>query len=151
MNEGEEAQARPTLPRRPAKPESAGIAGRLIVAVLTVAAFGGGVWFAYQEGYKAGAKHSPLLVKAADGPSKVAPDNPGGMTVPHQDKAVFGTLAKGGGAVASSEIVRPPPEEPMPKPEPAAEAKPVGPPRPLTPDLDRPPPSQVAATAPAPA
>lgn len=112
----------PAAPRRPAKPEGRSMAGPLVIGLLAVAAFGGGMWFAYKEGYKAGAKHAPKVVAADASPTKSAPENAGGMTVPHQDKTVFALVGKDGTRPAESVAIRPSAEEPVAKPEATAEA-----------------------------
>src|SRR5690606_4633730 len=59
-----------------------------VVALGAVAAFGIGIWFAYDQGVKRGASGAPPLVRADQTPAKVAPENPGGMQIPNQDKLI---------------------------------------------------------------
>lgn len=86
-----------------------------VVALGAVAAFGVGIWFAYDQGVKRGASGAPPLVRADQVPAKVAPENPGGMQIPYQDKQIYerigGNLqtASGTGQV---ERLLPPPERP---------------------------------------
>jgi hypothetical protein len=97
---------------------------RLPRALLTVAAmavFAGGLWFAYQQGAR-NASVSPAassdkvpLIRADERPTKVKPDQPGGMDVPDRDKLVF-TGKPTGPAV---EKLLPPAEQPRPVPPPA--------------------------------
>jgi len=60
------------------------------------------------------------LIKAAAGPVKVRPENPGGLKVPNRDKLVYDSMQKasGGGAGGERGPVRllPPPEQPTEKP-----------------------------------
>lgn len=89
------------------------------VALGAVAAFGIGIWFAYDQGVKRGASGAPPLVRAEQGPAKVAPENPGGMQVPNQDKQIYERIAGNDGQAASgSQIERllPPPERPTATP-----------------------------------
>src|SRR5690606_15701927 len=90
-----------------------------VVALGAVAAFGIGIWFAYDQGVKRGASGAPPLVRAEQGPAKVAPENPGGMQVPNQDKQIYERIAGNDGQPASgSQIERllPPPERPTATP-----------------------------------
>lgn len=90
-----------------------------VVALGAVAAFGIGIWFAYDQGVKRGASGAPPLVRAEQGPAKVAPENPGGMQVPNQDKQIYERIGGNDGQSASgSQIERllPPPERPTATP-----------------------------------
>jgi len=77
-------------------PEGGGMIGRRLVLALVglgaVAVAAAGIWFAYDQGVKRGAGGGPMLIKADNGPVKTAPENPGGMQVPNQDKQVFERL-----------------------------------------------------------
>lgn len=85
-----------------------------VVALGAVAAFGVGIWFAYDQGVKRGASGAPPLVRAEQGPAKIAPENPGGMQVPNQDKQIYERI--GGNPPPSgagqTERLLPPPERP---------------------------------------
>lgn len=72
------------------------------------------------------------LVSADDRPTRVRPDNPGGMTVPNQDKLIF-ERASGRSTAPQQAALAPPPEAPQAPPRTA------------------PPPPAQAAPAPAPA
>ncbi len=89
------------------------------LALVTLAAFVAAVWYAYDRGVRQGATFSPPLIRADHSPTKVRPKDPGGLEVPHQDKLVYETLA-GDEAEEGPERLLPPPEEPLPRPEPAA-------------------------------
>jgi hypothetical protein len=111
---------------RPVPGEPAGGPGlrspkRLItagIALGAVAAFGIGIWFAYDQGVKRGASGAPPLIRADQAPAKVAPENPGGMQVPNQDKQIYerlpGNTAQAPGSQA--ERLLPPPERPSAAP-----------------------------------
>lgn len=88
------------------------------IALGAVAAFGIGIWFAYDQGVKRGASGAPPLIRADQNPTKVAPENPGGMQVPNQDKQIYERL-QGNTATATagqSEKLLPPPERPTATP-----------------------------------
>lgn len=112
---------------RPVPGESAGTPGvsspkRLItagIALGAVAAFGIGIWFAYDQGVKRGASGAPPLIRADQGPTKVAPENPGGMQVPNQDKQIYERLpgnTAGNTNTPQTERLLPPPERPSATP-----------------------------------
>ena len=106
--------------------ESAGGTGirspkRLItagIALGAVAAFGIGIWFAYDQGVKRGASGAPPLIRADQTPTKVAPENPGGMQVPNQDKQIYERLPGNTAQAPGSQTERllPPPERPSATP-----------------------------------
>ena len=82
--------------------ESGPSALKLIVAVLIgLAALGGIVGGIFWMGNRDGAENgAPELIKAPDGPYKVKPDAPGGMTVEGQGETAF-DAAQGGSPNAS--------------------------------------------------
>ncbi|WP_300301635.1 SPOR domain-containing protein [Ferrovibrio sp.] len=87
------------------------------IALGAVAAFGIGIWFAYDQGVKRGASGAPPLIRADQGPTKVAPENPGGMQVPNQDKQIYERLGGNGQQqAAGTEKLLPPPERPSAAP-----------------------------------
>ena len=107
----------------------------LIVVLAVLAALAGVVYFAYQQGREEGIRTAPPIVRADGGPEKVAPQEPGGMEIPHQDKEIFERIngdSTAGDVEAGVERLLPPPEEPgtiptapaAPTPAPAAEATP---------------------------
>lgn len=101
----------------PAAPESgSGGPRRMITASIAlgaVAAFGIGIWFAYDQGVKRGSSGAPPLVRADQNPTKVAPENPGGMQVPNQDKEIYSRMTPANGAAQpQTERLLPPPERP---------------------------------------
>lgn len=62
------------------------------LAIVIVAGFGIGIWYAYDQGVKKGVKLAPPIIKADETPVKEQPEEPGGMEIPHQDKKVFDVL-----------------------------------------------------------
>ena len=103
----------------------------VLVSLFTMALFAGGLWFAYVEGTRhpsASASSAPgaamPLIRADQQPSKVRPEQPGGMKIPDQDVTVYNEKP-GGPAV---EKLLPEPEQPMPRPAPAATGPAASPP-----------------------
>ncbi|MCZ6523196.1 MAG: SPOR domain-containing protein [Alphaproteobacteria bacterium] len=92
-----------------------------VVALVTLGAFTGGVWYAYDQGIERGITLSPPLFRADPSPTKIKPKDPGGLEVPHQDMLVYETLTTETPA-ESAERLLPPPEEPLPRPQPPAPA-----------------------------
>jgi len=88
-----------------------------LVAVAAVLGFGVVLVYAYNKGRQDGTGKVPPVIQAQEGPSKIRPDNPGGMKVPNQDKEVFSRLEndKQAGKV---ERLLPAPEKPMTPPAP---------------------------------
>jgi cbb3-type cytochrome oxidase subunit 3 len=102
-DEGEQANQ----PRR-------GLAGTLIV-VTAIVLFAGVIWYAYSQGRRAGSDSVAPLLRADPGPTKVRPDQPGGMDVPHQDKLVYERLQLGQSGEKVERLL-PPPESPLERP-----------------------------------
>jgi hypothetical protein len=101
----------------------------MLLTVLAMALFAGGLWFAYVQGTRHPAVIVPgeavPLIRADDRPTKVRPDQPGGMTIPDQNVSLYNE--KPGGAQV--EKLLPAAEQPMPRPAPGArEAAPPAPP-----------------------
>jgi hypothetical protein len=99
-----------------------------LVAVVVVGVFAGGLWFAYQQGLRhgggsTGAADVPLI-RADERPTKVKPENPGGMEVPDRDKLIYAQKRP------TVEHLLPPPEKPMPRPTAPSAAAPSGSPQP---------------------
>jgi cytoskeletal protein RodZ len=63
-------------------------------------------------GVAQGARRAPPLVQADSGPVKVAPENPGGMAVPHQDRLIYDRMT-GSDTREPVEQLLPGPEEPV--------------------------------------
>jgi hypothetical protein len=97
---------------RGARPRLLGLAAGLS-ALLVVALFGGGMWYAYLLGTRhasdPGIENVPLI-RADASPTKVKPEKPGGMEVPDRDKLIY-TQKR-----AAVEHLLPPPEKPMSRP-----------------------------------
>jgi len=93
--------------------------------------FAGLVFLAYKQGLKQGAEGQPPIIRADTTPIKGAPENPGGMEIPHQDRAVYDQLSGSGEPADDMEHLLPKAEEPMamdaPKPAPSASNVPAEP------------------------
>lgn len=82
------------------------------LAVVTLASFIGVVWYAYSTGMREGSEFAAPTLRP-DGPSKVAPESPGGQQIADQDKLVYGNIDKSTEA-RKVERLLPPPENPLP-------------------------------------
>ena len=68
----------------------------VMVSIAAIASFGSVVWWAHNQDVKAGGKGlEPLVVQAPTTPSRVKPENAGGLVPPNQDKEVFNRIAAG--------------------------------------------------------
>ena len=107
----------PTLPTRPERAGRSKVAP-IMIALVALAGFGGVVWYAYDQGVRQTQPPGVTpLIKADTSPTKVRPEQPGGMDVPHQDKLVLNALGDGDKAGAPAvERLLPPPEAPLPRP-----------------------------------
>ena len=114
--------------------EASGPAPRrgLVVAFVAALVLGGsaaGVWAAWRVMAHHGDGGAVPLIRADLRPVKVPPTNPGGMTVPDQDKYI---LNRGPLKEPRVEQLLPPPETPLPRPVPSepavTEAAPAAPP-----------------------
>jgi hypothetical protein len=86
------------------------IAGAVIV-------FGGIIFYAYNQGMRAGTESVAPILRADTAPTKIRPEQPGGMEVPHQDKLVYDRLNPASNAPPGEvERLLPPPETPMERP-----------------------------------
>jgi cell division septation protein DedD len=97
------------------RPQRRWPAGLLTVGAMAV--FAGGIYFAYVQGTKHGAPVAPTadgvpLIRADDRPTKVKPDQPGGMAVPDQNVSLYND--KPGGPPVEKLLAGP--EQPLPRP-----------------------------------
>ncbi len=68
----------------------------VMVSVAAIASFGSVVWWAHNQDVKAGGRGlEPLVVQAPTTPSRVKPENAGGLVPPNQDKEVFNRISPG--------------------------------------------------------
>ena len=112
---------------REAGPRFRGLLASFVV-LLVIGVFASGLWFAYQQGLRhgggvSGAADVPLI-RADERPTRVKPENPGGMVVPDRDKLIY-TQKR-----AAVEHLLPPPEKPMARPGTPSAAAPTDAPQP---------------------
>jgi SPOR domain len=68
----------------------------VMVSIAAIASFGSVVWWAHNQDVKAGGRGlEPLVVQAPTTPSRVKPENAGGLVPPNQDKEVYNRIAPG--------------------------------------------------------
>lgn len=111
------ARARTTRPRS--------LLVRLLPVLIVVLALGGFVGLVAYYYMAAGSNGVAPLIKADQQPFKVKPENPGGMTVPDQDKEIYdriGRVDQSSVPPPNTERLLPPPETPMANPAPAPSA-----------------------------
>lgn len=64
-----------------------------MVSVAAIASFGSVVWWAHNQDVKAGGKGlEPLVVQASPTPTRIKPENAGGLVPPNQDKEVYNRI-----------------------------------------------------------
>ena len=99
----------------------------LLAIIALIVVFAGVVFLAYKQGMKQGAEGNPPVIRADDSPTKVAPTNPGGIEIPHQDKTVYDRLSGGekSDVQSDAEHLLPSPEEPMAMKQPTPPAAPA--------------------------
>ena len=89
-----------------------------VLALIIMGLFSGGLWFAYVQGKRhAGsdaANGDVPLIRADERPTKVKPDQPGGMEIPDRDKLIYNPTRK------VVEHLLAPAEKPMPRPAPSS-------------------------------
>ena len=116
----------------------------IALTLVVMALFAGGLWFAYVQGTRHAAVAAPggdvPLIRADERPTKVKPDQPGGMPMPDQNVSLYNDRR----GKPSVEKLLPPPEEPMPRPAPPPKQAAAPPPAPTVP---APAPADTAATA----
>jgi len=67
-----------------------------MVSVAAIASFGSVVWWAHNQDVKAGGKGlEPLVVQAPPTPTRIKPENAGGLVPPNQDKEVYNRIQPG--------------------------------------------------------
>ena len=89
-----------------------------VLALIIMGLFSGGLWFAYVQGKRhAGsdaANGDVPLIRADERPTKVKPEQPGGMEIPDRDKLIYNPPRK------VVEHLLAPAEKPMPRPAPSS-------------------------------
>ncbi|MBL6933187.1 MAG: SPOR domain-containing protein [Rhodospirillales bacterium] len=95
----------------------------LFLLLLVVSGGAGAGWHFYGDMLFRGEGDNVPVIRAAEGPVKVRPKNPGGMSVPDRDKLVYDRM-KGGVEEPRVERLLPPPEMPKTPPVPAPALQP---------------------------
>jgi hypothetical protein len=68
----------------------------MMVSIAAIASFGSVVWWAHNQDVRAGGKGlEPLVVQAAPTPTRIKPENAGGLVPPDQDKEVYNRISPG--------------------------------------------------------
>jgi cbb3-type cytochrome oxidase subunit 3 len=91
------------------------------LALLIMGLFSGGLWFAYLQGKRHvgddAAGGGVPLIRADERPTKVKPEQPGGMEIPDRDKLIYNPTHP------VVEHLLPPPEKPMARPTPPSQTE----------------------------
>lgn len=88
----------------------------ILVVLVAIAGFVTLAWYAYRAGTQSLRDEDLLLIEADKAPMKEAPEDPGGMKFPHQDKTIYEAFSTEPVQRPKVERVLPGPEEPMEKP-----------------------------------
>jgi len=113
----------------------------VMVSIAAIASFGSVVWWAHNQDVKAGGRGlEPLVVQGPATPSRVKPENAGGMVPPNQDKEVFNRISPGATPIQPEKLLA---EATTPKLPPNGMPVPAGA-KPATPEID----PKTAAAAP---
>jgi cell division septation protein DedD len=83
-----------------------------VFLLIALGGFGALAYYAYEFGMIPRDPSKLPVVSATEEPFRVAPENPGGMEIPNQDKTVFDTM-DGNKELPTVESILPAPEEPM--------------------------------------
>jgi len=86
----------------------------MLLSVVTLVGFASVIWYAYNTGIREGSEFAAPILRP-DGPSKVAPANPGGQRIADQDKLVYGKIDKFTERRRTERLL-PPPEKLLPVP-----------------------------------
>jgi hypothetical protein len=116
----------------------------IFAVVVVMAVFAGGLWFAYSTGsrHASGTGGDVPLIRAATGPTKVKPQNPGGMQIPDRNLSIYNQKRP------TVERLLPGPEQPMPRPAPPPPKPAVAAAAPPAPTAEPAPPLPTPAAAP---
>jgi SPOR domain len=78
----------------------------VMVSIAAIASFGSVVWWAHNQDVKSGGRGlEPLVVQAPTTPSRVKPENAGGLVPPNQDKEVYNRIAPGAVPVQAEKLL----------------------------------------------
>src|ERR1700751_937359 len=78
----------------------------IMVSIAAIASFGSVVWWAHNQDVRAGGKGlEPLVVQAPTTPTRVKPDNAGGLVPPKQEKEVYNRIPPGAVPVQAEKLL----------------------------------------------
>ncbi|CAN5669428.1 hypothetical protein BH10PSE6_BH10PSE6_26440 [soil metagenome] len=78
----------------------------VMVSIAAIASFGSVVWWAHNQDVRAGGKGlEPLVVQAPPTPTRIKPENAGGLVPPDQDKEVYNRIAPGAVATQPEKLL----------------------------------------------
>jgi SPOR domain len=107
--------------------------GQILTAMVSfaaIASFGSVVWWAHNQDVKAGGKGlEPLVVQASQSPTRIKPENAGGLVPPNQDKEVYNRIQPNTVPIQPEKLLAPaetpklPPGGILPTPAPPKEAE----------------------------
>ncbi len=118
-----------------------------LLAVVVMAGSASALWLAYRVSSRQAMPDSVPLIHADSRPTKIRPEEPGGMQIPNQDRLVFNQPP----GEAPVEKLLPPPETPLPRPVPAQDPLAQAAPSAAPPPPAAPPSPSAAALQPPPA
>jgi len=105
---------------KPIKRKRGGLT-KMLSAIVVLAAAAGGGWYFYGDKLMPSSDENIPVIRAAEGPVKVRPENPGGMAIPNRDKEIYSVM-NGGEKNTRVERLLPAPETPLAPPAPEPEA-----------------------------
>jgi hypothetical protein len=78
----------------------------VMVSIAAIASFGSVVWWAHNQDVRAGGKGlEPLVVQAPPTPTRIKPENAGGLVPPDQDKEVYNRISPGAVATQPEKLL----------------------------------------------
>lgn len=86
------SEDRPAAPGQATKPTWGRRLLTLLIATAAVGGFAVVVVYSYDKGQSSTSDAAAPVITAQEGPTKIRPEDPGGMVVPNRDKQVYGRL-----------------------------------------------------------
>ncbi len=122
----------------------------VMVSIAAIASFGSVVWWAHNQDVKSGGRGlEPLVVQAPTTPSRMKPENAGGLVPPNQDKEVYNRIAPGAVPIQPEKLLPAPAAPKPPEAEASKTPTPLQPAAPAAPAGSGPTPPPPGATTPA--
>jgi hypothetical protein len=88
----------------------------ILLGLIVIAAFAAVIWVAYSQGLRHAGAGAPPILAQDPGPTRVAPDQTGGVAAPAQDKLIYEKLEPDARSADAQGVLMPPAEEPKPIP-----------------------------------